>query len=439
MKKSFYISLALISFLIIGLLAKQFINPETTQYQFKPTSYSAFVPKSNDLPFKTYIQVNKTRINNALKPLFKNNQKPYKHNPSLEQLVEDIAPFEITPILEKVTEKTKGHRVGFLFFHGLGNTSYDFKPMAKELHKHYPQSLMRATLLSGHGTVIADTIDTHYEEWKKITQYAISSMNNQVDELFLVGLSTGGSLILDYIQSNPKKTSSTPKIKGILLFAPGIETSSSLSFLTTYIKSIQTYHEIAPDLNPLKYESWTHNLTSQLVQLLKASSNQELNKIPTFMVTNSDDDTINYKKNIDYFCNQSQNPLNTLLFFQSSETNIQHCKGTIVFDLNSDPTLKKHYRLVSFSHVFSIFPPTDPIFGFDKGYHSCYHYFLSNEKRSFNICTNTNEKTVYGSWLLLNKPKVLNGKLLRRATFNPYYDQMMDSIEQFISSAINET
>ncbi|HJN37677.1 MAG TPA: hypothetical protein QF353_02755 [Gammaproteobacteria bacterium] len=438
MRKLYYSFILLAVIIAVGLLIKAFIGNPPNEYQYNPTGYNSFIPETDDLPYATYIQVNKSRIKSALTPLF-NHQKPDKHTPSLKQIIENIAPFEIPPIPENLTKKSKGHRIGFIFFHGLGNTAYDFKIMAAELHKHYPQSLMRAPMYSGHGTVIADSLDVTFEEWKKIANYTISSMNDLVDDLFLVGYSTGGALILDYINAHPQKDSSHPKIKGLVLFNPAIAAKNDLIRFTPYLTLIKPYYDIAADLSPYIYESWTSNLLSEFYQLINNFANLKPNTIPTLIALSSDDITTDSNETFRYFCNQNHNPLSTLLLFKSKDKlNKQLCKPTHVFDLRSDPKIKKHYRYMSFSHRSLIHSARHPVFGFDKSYPNCIHYELLEEKSKWNICLHDNEKTVYGEEDLLNEPDQLGGKILRRASFNPYYDQMMTLIREFIASAIKK-
>jgi esterase/lipase len=430
-----YISSAL--FLAFFYFIIVLYKPTPNQYRFKPSGYHVFVPESQNLPFQTYIKVNQARIKSALGPLFENHKNPYPAKYTLDYVAQHAAPFEILPIKTGQPQKLKGYKTGFVFIHGLGKSANDFRSMAKELHQHYPQSLMRGTLLSGHGTIIGDTLQMHRNQWRKSVNYTILSMTGKVDDLYLVGYSAGATLIIDYIQTHKTSTQTSThnlNIKGLILLDLGLAAKDPWSRITPLLRHLVAYDDILDDSYPLTYSSWTHNLSAEFLKLTQETKPLKLNKIPTLMTINTDDDTIDINAANSYFCSKNKNPLKTLIAFQGTKQSPTKCKGTQTFSLKNYPELKQRYRFINFSHKSSINSPNDPLFGFDKEYRNCDHYFFS--KKQYQQCKTTNENTVYGSLTLRNNPDLLKGRLLRRIEFNPLYHEMMNSIKTFIDKSI---
>ncbi|HJN37676.1 MAG TPA: alpha/beta hydrolase [Gammaproteobacteria bacterium] len=426
MKTLRYTLIILLIILLYGSI--QLYRTIPNDYRFKPSGYHVFVPESTDLPFQNYIQVNQTRIKSALKPFFEKNPTPYPAKYTLDYISQQAAPFEISPSNLQKPSLAKGHKTGFIFIHGLGKTARDFRPIATELHKRYPQSLMRGLLLSGHGTVIGDSLHTHRNQWRKSVNYTIASMKDKVDNLYLIGYSAGATLIVDYLQHHPSINNFT--IKGLVLIDPGLGAQSITAKFTPWIRRLFPFDDVFDDHAPLTYTSWTHNLSAEYIRLIDEISPLKKNKTPTFMVLSTDDDTIDTDKALEYFCHKSTNPTNKLILFQGTKPAHNRCQGIHVYQVKDYPKRQQQFRFINLSHKASINSPDDPLFGFDKWYRNCNHYNQPSD--SFEKCKSDNKATVYGSLSLNNHPEELKGRLFRRIEFNPFYPEMMSLIKDFI-------
>ena len=57
---------------------------------------------------------------------------------------------------------------------------------------------IRSILLTGHGTILGNLVNLDYSEWVETIDTEIDSFEDKVEEFYLVGFSTGTSLILHY-------------------------------------------------------------------------------------------------------------------------------------------------------------------------------------------------------------------------------------------------
>lgn len=83
----------------------------------------------------------------------------------------------------------------FLFIHGFKATAYELKSFAEFIHKTY-NATVAVPLLSGHG-ITPDTLNaSKWSEWAETARTEYIKLDLEYDEVFVVGMSMGGSLAL---------------------------------------------------------------------------------------------------------------------------------------------------------------------------------------------------------------------------------------------------
>ena len=87
------------------------------------------------------------------------------------------------------------------------------------------------------------------------------------------------------------------------------------------------------------------------------------------------------------------------------------------------------HRVHSLSHTSITTPPDDPHYGVDGAYSLCLHY--GADSTYFNTCVNDDAQTVYGERNLGTEGRY-DGKLVRRGSFNPHYEQLLEEVVRFI-------
>lgn len=71
-------------------------------------------------------------------------------------------------------------------------------------------------LLPGHGTSVDDMVPTRWEDWSGAAEFAFQQLEARVEQIFVVGLSMGGTLTSWLAETHPE-------IAGIVLINPLVE------------------------------------------------------------------------------------------------------------------------------------------------------------------------------------------------------------------------
>lgn len=89
---------------------------------------------------------------------------------------------------------TGSEDVGVLVIHGFTGTTQSMRPVAYALHeKGYTVNMPR---LKGHGTTPEDMETCIYQDWVESVSSAYDELKKNVKEIFVLGLSMGGTLTL---------------------------------------------------------------------------------------------------------------------------------------------------------------------------------------------------------------------------------------------------
>jgi len=92
-------------------------------------------------------------------------------------------------------------QMGFIVIHGFTSTTSSMLYIAERLVKlGYHVEL---PMLSGHGTIPDDLRKIKWEHWVNDVQKSWFQLRKRVDSIFLVGLSMGGTLALNFSTKIP--------------------------------------------------------------------------------------------------------------------------------------------------------------------------------------------------------------------------------------------
>lgn len=90
-------------------------------------------------------------------------------------------------------------RTGILLVHGFTGSPVSLRPLAELLSKRgFAIELPR---LPGHGTQPKDLLPTRYADWRAEALAALNRLKARTQQVFAVGLSMGGTLVLDLASS----------------------------------------------------------------------------------------------------------------------------------------------------------------------------------------------------------------------------------------------
>ena len=414
--QSMYKNIALLALLILCSSCHH------TEYRFSPSQNRAFLPDTHNITFEQYIATNRHNIKTALTPRFTKNSQVFGVGYTLDDLVDMRSPFQIKPQNNKCNKKDK---IGFLLLHGLTDTPYSFTDIAPYLSKQYRCATIRATLMTGHGTIPGDSLEVDYTEWVKMVTYGLSSFADEVTGIYLIGFSTGSTLALHHIVKNQPLAH---KIHALIMLAPALKAKSKLAFLAPFMNMMFPYMATYNDTNAAAYESFSYNLAAQfylLTQQLILNKNIET---PVFMALAADDETIDTATANTYFCNNIKNSKKRMLWYHGKNNNLTKCTG--ITEVHHVPNkLPDKNRFINHSHTSIPWHASNTHYGIDGKYSHCLHYF--NDTQQYSGCKTDNHATLYGS-RNLSTQDIPENQLLRRSTFNPNFDKMMQSIVLFI-------
>ena len=179
-------------------------------------------------------------------------------------------------------------RGGALLLHGLTDSPYSLRAIARALHaRGYYVLVLR---LPGHGTVPASLERATWQDWLAATRLGARTVREKIGAdlpFVMVGYSNGAALTVRH-QLDALDDPTLPRADRIVLLSPMIGLSpaaalsrvlDSLSFIPYFRKSAWT--DVQPEFNPFKYNSFplngaiqTHALTTGIagsIQRLKTS------------------------------------------------------------------------------------------------------------------------------------------------------------------------
>ncbi len=423
--------------LMMSLLISCANNSE--QY-LKPTNSPAFTP-DNDTEFTSYISNSQQNIENILNTVRPNlNQTLYLAKYTNREVALMRSPFQMQLADRgKCNALDNGKKKGFLLIHGLTDSPYMMRSIGKSLINRYPCSLVRAVLLTGHGTVVGDSLNMKKQDWKRIVKYGVHSFKkeNRITELYLVGFSTGTTLAIDYVQQNPADSQNrADKVKGLVLMSTAIKAKSKFASLTPFLSNFKHWLSVFFERDAARYESFSFNAAAQFYDLTQdiLLANRTI-KIPVLMALSADDATIDPIAAREFFCGLKEVNKKTLIWYQSIDQKYNNdiksnpnlmCGNIIEVELdNFDPK----YKTINLAHIATAISPNDAHYGLNGNYHNCKKYDSNiTPTEDFKKCQSNDADFIYGE----NNVQALNGRYLRRGSFNPDYKNLEAKILCFV-------
>lgn len=414
--------LLVIASLLLLLAAGTYLLTPKPPARYEPSNYAALVPALNS-DFGDYVAESRTRIRQALREYyFLEGRTPFLGSYTLDEVARMRAPFELQPA-SNCGENEAEERLGILMVHGLSDSPYLLRPIANNLAFRFPCALIRGLLMPGHGTVPGDLLDSSIDEWRATFDFGVESFGASVDRLVVLGYSNGATLSLDYLNRNPVN-----RVDGLILLAPGLEAYDGRTSMAPWLKWVMPWISEHADDDAVKYESFPTSAAGEFYRLTESvrERTQRAIELPSLSLISAEDTTINSQSSLDFYCQWLDNDQSRLLYFADAGAEVPGgCEHVQV--LSPDPA---DSRFLGFSHVALAIPANDPHYGIDGAYSACLNYADSTEL--YRQCMNDPQATVYGENTLLDGDGMVNGKLLRRATFNPYFDRVLDAMVCFL-------
>ena len=322
------------------------------------------------------------------------------------------SPFEMRP------PQPAQKKIGVLLIHGLLDCPFSLRDIG--FHLQQAGILSRAVLLPGHGTQPSDLLTVSYQDWLDTVQYGIESLRQEVDTVFLIGFSTGGTLSIYHALNGAN-------IQGVVLLAPALRIQAPVStivkwpLLANFFSREDKWLCKEQETDYAKYESVPLNPVIQLGKLIeKIKRKKDMLTCPTMMVMSQDDETVSAREAIKFFTAHTNGDSRCLLY--TSRKNEQLDKR---FEMRN--AFYPELNIKQLSHIALPFAPDNPHYG-QQGDHP--EHSSPNVTRTVYGAYNRAELKVYDK---LHKLRLLRNRRLA-LSYNPDFDYMAKSIIEFIKS-----
>jgi esterase/lipase len=333
-----------------------------------------------------------------------------------EHIIDANSPFEFYP----VNPIKQGERIkyGALLIHGLFDCPFSFRDIGHRLQ--HQGILCRSILLPGHGTTPSDLLNVSYHDWIQATRYGIETLKRDVDQLFLVGYSTGAALSVYHALHDTQ-------IAGVVLLAPAIkikapvDTLFSWRYLVKWLSSNRQWIYREDEIDYAKYLSIAFNPVSQvnnLTDVINELHQQRSLDCPVLMVMSREDETVSSHMAIDFF-SSLPNPKNRMLLYTGYDH--RYPDARILPRLTHYPDLHTQH----FSHVAIPFAPNNQHYGQEGDYK--YASRINQRDVTYGAYNRLEES----SYDFLYQLGLLKYKR-RQLTYNPDFDYMANMIHNFI-------
>ncbi|RFC33237.1 MAG: Esterase/lipase [Candidatus Nitrotoga sp. SPKER] len=343
----------------------------------------------------------------------------------LEKVVNGNAPFELKPADSCPKGSEKPYRRGILLTHGLTDAPYSMHVLASFFQENCFRVM--AILLPGHGTQPGDLLDVTWQEWAKAEAYGTDKLAAEVDEVYLGGLSTGGTLSVYQALGDSR-------VRGLFLFSPALKITPMASLATvhkiySWLIPSAKWVDIMPDKAIYKYESFPNNAAAQiyaLIQEVQAQLHKRAVNIPVFTAASQDDTTVYTSATLDFMVH-APHASNKLVLYTTDTTKVP--PNIPVEKLELINSVFPEQKILSAAHTSMILPLDDAYYGLKGEYSSCIHYYPDDIKQ-YDACNKNPEQDLQGE---LTKENLKVGTL-RRLMVNPNFPTLKISMKKFIDN-----
>jgi len=294
---------------------------------------------------------------------------------------------------------------GILLVHGLGDSPWTFHDVAQQLAAQ--GFLVRTVLLPGHGTRPEDLLTVTAEQWQRVVQEQAQALQQDVEQVYLGGFSTGANLVLEYAYAHPE-------IAGLALFSPGFK-SMPFDWLAPLVARVRpwliTSDGSIPMQTPVRYMNVPANGFAQFYHTSVAARRLLRDRPydnPVFMVVAQHDSVLDANYLLDVFQHRFTHPQSRLVWYGTRPDGLTDTQRVLI---REDRLPEQH--ISQFSHMGLLFSPTNPLYGETGGLRIC----LNGQSASVMRACEQGAPVWYSDWGYREE-----GKVHARLTFNPYFD-----------------
>ncbi len=370
---------------------------------YAPTDTALPFDFTSDAPFTEYLDTTAAYLS-AHRELI----RPKRKQAELEL----VMPFELDP-----PERCEGPKKGVLLVHGILDTPYTMRDIGEVLNEAC--FLVRALLLPGHGTRAGDLLTVTADDWLGAVSYGIRSLKRDVDDVYIGGYSLGGLLAAHAAVAEPE-------IRAALLFAPALGvTYPFLAHQSSWLRHLKEWLDKNPAPLAIRYQSMTTNAVAQIVELVKRYDDSvgDSFSTPAYVVVTVVDIAVDSDKIVDEFMKRFDHPLSRLEIYGDSD--VERDERVLLI-----PSFLPEQRILNIAHMGLPYRSDDRYFGLNGAYRDCGQYLPIIPNNEVAECQR-NDDNWRGE---LDSTKNKDYLPLQRLTYNPYFDQTMQRVVDFLEA-----
>ncbi len=333
--------------------------------------------------------------------------------PQAQRIIDGNSPFVLKP-------DTPGRpRRGILMVHGLSDSAF----LVRDIGEFFRQQgfYVFAMLLPGHGTRPGDLLEIRWQDWLQAHQHALDLLGEEVDEIYLLGFSAGAAL-------NLYQALHHRAIKALFLFAPALRVRQ-LAVLACPLSRLGRVWErfnwldLQPDADHFKYESLSNQAICEAYRLVKALRRLRARhrlQTPVFVAASDTDVTVDSRAVLDWFGRLEGIP-KRMLYYSTAARRVPGGVKVV-------PCRLPQHNIKSFSHTALLQSPGNPHYGAKGSYRFCTHYYFLDQQK-YQRCKAGAEDCL--GEMFDESPDC---QVVRRLTWNPFYNDMLEEIRSFLET-----
>ncbi len=275
--------------------------------------------------------------------------------------------------------------------------------------------------LPGHGTRPGDLLDVRWQDWLRAQRALIDFLEEEGDELYLLGFSLGAILSL-------YQALHAPRFRALFLFSPAIRVTRLVRLACPLAAAGRwlpraAWFDVQPDTDSFKYESLTNRAICEVYRLILAHRRlATLTRLdtPLFVAASENDATIDSRAILGWFARQQGAP-RRMLYYSTGSPDVPAGVRVIGASL-------PERRIRSYAHTALLSAPDNPHYGEGGALRFCTHYYRLDPDK-YRRCK-AGEEDCLGEMF----DESDDCRVLRRLTWNPRWDEMLDEIGRFLDA-----
>lgn len=323
-------------------------------------------------------------------------------------------PFELLP-----EQTCNGNRSkGIALVHGLGDTPLMMRDIGTELAKRC--FLVRAILLPGHGTRPGDLIGVSQRDWQQSVQFAVDTLKNDVDDIYIGGFSLGGLLAINHATKDED-------VRGVIAFSPALHLPWMVSH-TQWLKYLMTWADVDPGEDYARYYATPLNAAAQIykvTELLEEQLESQPFEKPVFIAQSQDDPVINPNRNRSIFQRYLTHPASRLLIYQRNSNTDDHKNNDERISFAN--SFLPERRIYSYSHLALHISPQNSHYGENGDYRFC-----DDDLGAGAMALCKADKLPWRGEIYRLDNSADAKKVRVRLTYNPQFSELLTAVDEFL-------